>query len=166
MEMRMMSSIDEKKRYQSEETTEPDAHNKIVKKIAWYTHRRDYLRLCRGMRILVGEYGWRETISLWKEVPVWSKAETHKWARNTRLSQEGVISVRRGKIRDGLLRVLGLESVAGIDIDLFRTFGRIKANEFESLREKAIPIALKHLKRQPWISQSRTFFGSRYSGMP
>lgn len=128
---------------------------KPVKRLAWYTHRRDYLKLCRVVRTLVEDYGWKETVSLIEKIPVWSEIKTHKWAYVIKPKEIGVIPVRRGKIRDGLLRVLGLEGVVGIDADVLKMFKRIKTNEFQNLREKAVAVAFKHLKRQ--IKKSTTF---------
>lgn len=141
---------------QTEDMTKIGSITKPVKRLAWYTHHRNYLKLCRLVRTLVEDHGWKETISLIDAIPVWSEETTHRWAHVDKPSKIGVIPVRRGKIRDGLLRVLGLDGVTGIDVDLLKTFGRIRANGFQSLREKAVSVAFNHLKRQ--IQRGTTFY--------
>lgn len=129
---------------------------KPIKKIAWFLHHREYPKLTAHLDVLVKDHGWREVVTLFKKVPIWTEPERHIWAGARNPSGVGVIPVRRGKFRDGLLRVLGLEAVSGIDVDLLQTFGAFRTVDPQTLRERAMSKASRILKRQ--IERGTTFF--------
>ncbi|MFQ5834230.1 MAG: hypothetical protein ACE5H4_16115 [Candidatus Thorarchaeota archaeon] len=64
--------------------------------------------------------------------------------------------VRRGTLRDGIVHILGLQTVLGIDLDSFSPFEEIQAFSLDELRQCAIPVAIDVLRSQ--AAEDRTFF--------
>ncbi|MFQ5833944.1 MAG: hypothetical protein ACE5H4_14655 [Candidatus Thorarchaeota archaeon] len=73
------------------------------------------------------------------------------------LSNEDVgWGVRRGTLRDGIVHILGLQTVLGIDLDSLKPFEGIQASSLDELRQSAIPVAIDFLRSQ--AADHRTFF--------
>ena len=64
--------------------------------------------------------------------------------------------IPRGTIRDGLTRVLGLESISGIDVDLLDAFADLSESSLDSVKEESYSIGKEILKNQ--IERGDTFF--------
>ncbi|MFW9887053.1 MAG: hypothetical protein ACFFER_02650 [Candidatus Thorarchaeota archaeon] len=64
--------------------------------------------------------------------------------------------VRDGTLRDGLVHILSLHDVVGIDLHTLRPFSSIEVSDLAALREAAIPISVEILKKQ--AAENRTFF--------
>ncbi|TET11357.1 MAG: hypothetical protein E3J86_03120, partial [Candidatus Thorarchaeota archaeon] len=101
------------------------------------------------------EYSWSEMAFLLQGVPV-LKADEVYWSRWKLYSRPGVLPVRVGKIRDGLLSLFGLDCVNGIDVDLLKEFRRFKAGDLEELRTKVSDKVMRLLNSQ--IGGGNTFF--------
>ncbi len=104
-------------------------------------------------------HSWSEVVSLLRRIPLrlverrrYHKEPIPPWLPVTR----SVTTVDVGKMRDGLLSVLGLENVTGIDVDLLRTFHRFRVRNLRELRRKAVRKANRVLKEQ--VSRDNTFF--------
>lgn len=64
--------------------------------------------------------------------------------------------VMRGKTRDAVLHMLGLNTVIGMDMDPLKQFANMKGNSLEELRTKALRSAMRKLQDQ--IEKRNTFF--------
>jgi hypothetical protein len=128
----------------------------IANELAHLIHLRRYSQLCNLVEKQIESCGWKETTSLLRGIPVRTVDNYYdlSWRKHHYGSE--VFPVRAGKIRDGLLHILGLDCVPGIDVDLIKIFGRFRVKSLEELREKVSTRAMRLLTVQ--INRSTTFF--------
>lgn len=130
-----------------------------IQQVALAAHLRRYIKVCTNVEAILQNYGWRNIVSALRKIPDWNALDPQEVIRESRRAwngDNGIHPIRRGTLRDSLLRVLGLEPVAGIDTDLLKTFGRFKACDLTELREKVAGKARKVLRTQ--IENKCTYF--------
>ncbi|MHA1424304.1 MAG: HEAT repeat domain-containing protein, partial [Candidatus Thorarchaeota archaeon] len=127
-------------------------HTNTINEIALSFQLRHFEKSCTQIDTLLQEQGWSKTVALLRKIPVEDDEYTGYWFWN----RVDLLTLKEGIIRDGLLSILGLECVPGIDVDLLKTFGRFKAHSLHELREKVISKAIILLKVQ--IQRGNTYF--------
>jgi hypothetical protein len=129
---------------------------KTANELAQLINLRRYAQLCTSVERQIESCGWKETVSLLRAIPVRTNDNNYDVSWWSRHHRSEVFPVRAGKIRDGLLHILGLNCVLGIDVDLLKSFGRLRVKSLEELRNKVSIKAVKLLTSQ--ISRGTTFF--------
>ena len=124
----------------------------ITNEIALAFQLRRYEQACQQVDTLLQKQGWGKTIALLREILVGEDQYSGLWY----WKQDNLLPLKEGKFRDGLLNILGLEHIPGIDVDLLKTFGRFRANSLQELREKANSKATSILRSQ--IKKRNTYF--------
>jgi hypothetical protein len=122
-------------------------------------HLRQYPTLCSLMDEIVKEHGVKTVCAELRRIPIWKEGLLQEqWSESYERSgpRRDILPIREGTFRDGMLRVLGLELVSGIDVDLMTLIKGINASDLQELRERTAPVALKALKKQ--IKTGTTFF--------
>ncbi|MFW9803881.1 MAG: HEAT repeat domain-containing protein [Candidatus Thorarchaeota archaeon] len=106
---------------------------------------RDYVRVERLVDMKTQEIGWTKTA---KHLARLRNCET--------VPGNSLFPIRKGTFRDSMIRVLGLESISGIDTDLLIGFREINASNLNELRREIMELSLDILRNQ--IRQRNTFF--------
>jgi hypothetical protein len=127
-----------------------------VSEIATNFHLRRYERVEHAIEKYLHEHSWHDALRLIRQIPVKKTDIRHGWVWWKQEKKTGIQPVSQGKIRDGILSLLGLDMVKGIDVDLLKTFGRFKGGTLQEIREKVQSKAKRILDRQ--ITTSNTFF--------
>ncbi|MHA1137062.1 MAG: HEAT repeat domain-containing protein [Candidatus Thorarchaeota archaeon] len=143
----------------SKDVVATQAEAEFMDDIARAFDLRKYQKACALVEASLEDHSWSEVVSLLKRIPFrlierryYRKREIPPWM----LLRYSVTAVDVGKMRDGLLSILGLERVIGIDVDLLKTFGRFRVRNLKELRRKVARKARRVLREQ--ISRDNTFF--------
>jgi hypothetical protein len=106
---------------------------------------RKYHQLEEAVRKTLLEHEWGTII------------EELKWKKNEPEIVEGwELNLRPGVLRDGMVKILGLEEFAGLDVDFLEAFRDLNSDNLQDLRTQAREISTKLLKEQ--VQRGNTFF--------
>jgi hypothetical protein len=106
---------------------------------------RDYAKVERLVDVKIQEIGWTKTS---KHLARLRNCKT--------VPGNSLFPIRKGTFRDSIIRVLGLESISGIDTDLLTGFRDINASSIAELRREILESSLANLRNQ--IERRNTFF--------
>jgi len=96
---------------------------------------RDYHELAEIVQRTLSEHGWRTVV------------EELRWKKDEPEIVEGwELNLRPGVLRDGMIKILGLEGFSGLDVDLLEAFRDLNATNIEELRTLAKQKSMKLLK--------------------
>ena len=138
----------------------------MISRISELIRLRQYSELELEIDSLIRTAGWDQVIRSLTEI--WDSAKT-PWIRTPYVSYHDLFmqSARdkyqgnnrrlpKGKIRDGILWLLDLKAVPGIDIDLLHEFANLNGSSLASVREESHEIGKALLHSQ--IKRSDTFY--------
>jgi len=140
-------------------TTQKDLE--FIGNIVQCFHHRRYSQASNLISERLETGNWTELARLLRKLPfrpLKSHYGRQLWRyRKQSVAVKGVAPLSPGKLRNGLLAILGLEGAIGMDIDLLKVFGmRFRVRNITELRRKAARKARRVLKEQ--INKGNTFF--------
>ncbi len=106
---------------------------------------RDYRTLVGRVGTLLGEMSWKQIVDSLRQV-----------SQERELVPRWGISLRPGILRDGMVSLLGLSDMPGLDVDFLDKFGNFEPETIEDLRFGARDLAIDLLKEQ--IGRGNTYF--------
>lgn len=140
-------------------TTQKDLE--FIEEIVQCFHHRKYSQASNLISERLETGNWTELALLLKKLPfrqLKSHYGHHLWRyRKHSVEVKGVAPLSSGKLRDGVLAILGLEGATGMDVDLLKVFGRrFRVRDITELKRRAARKARRELREQ--ISRGNTFF--------
>ena len=106
---------------------------------------REYDKLENLAKMIISEKGWNKFLGILSKSQV-RGAVIPGWN----------IPVKKGCLRDALVRLLGLETIIGLDCNYITNFNQIESNDLTDVRNQAFPIAIDLLREQ--VETRNTFF--------
>ena len=106
---------------------------------------RDYHELEKTIQRTLSKQDWRTIV----EELRWKKDEPE-------IVKGWELNLRPGVLRDGMIKILGLEGFSGLDVDLLEAFGNLNATNIDELRTLAKQKSMELLTEQ--VQRGNTFF--------
>jgi len=116
----------------------------MLSRIWYFLEMRKYLEFERWVESFLKKSPWIELVEKVVEV----QGSLGGWNKTPQISQ--------GKIRDGLIELLALHDMRGLDVDFLDTFKQIEGNSLQEIRAAAREYCISLLREQ--IRIGNTFF--------
>jgi len=117
----------------------------MTSEIGHHLEMRDYPAFERSVKKILEEYSWEELLERLREI------------RNaSHLAPGWNIALNPGKMRDGIINLLNLQNMEGLDTDLLDSYKHLQGSNLKEIREAAGKHSISMLREQ--IRVGNTFF--------